>query len=102
MKTLQLTSSVSSPDHGCGSAGPPSEAWCPAALPSVSGTSSSAAAQSAAHPHYLSANQPATGHIHTHTHTCKQTQHFLLFLYDSSMHTIIITFIEVCGNHTLK
>lgn len=65
----KLTSSVFSPDRGCGSVGPPDEAWCPAARQSVSGTSSSAAAQSAANPHYLSANQPAAAQTHTQTHT---------------------------------
>ncbi len=68
---LKLTSSVFSPGHGCGSADPPGEAWCPAALPSFSGTSSSAAAQSAAHPHYLSAGQPAAARKHKHTHKHK-------------------------------
>lgn len=92
-KTKKLTSSVFSPDHGCGSAGPPGEAWCPAALPSFSGTSSSAAAQSAAHPHYLSADQPAAARTQTHANK------HLLFFHDSSMHIIIIT--QVCGSQTL-
>lgn len=72
-RELELTSSVSSPDHGCGSAGPPGGAWCPAAPPSFSGTSSSAAAKSAAHPRYLSADQPSAA--------CKQTH--ALFYYSS-------------------
>lgn len=64
--TLKLTFSVSFPDRGYGSVGPPDEAWCPAAQPSASGTSSSAAARSAADPHYLPANRPAAAHAHKH------------------------------------
>lgn len=79
IEKLLQTSSVFSPDHGCDFAGPPCEAWCPAAPLSVSGTSFSAAAQSAAHPHYLSANQPAAARTHTQTHVNKQTT-FLFFL----------------------
>ncbi len=93
-QTKKLTSSVSSPDHGCGSAGSPGEAWCPAALPSVSGTSSSAAAQSAAHPHYLSADQPAAARVHTQTHA----HTFLLFFYDSLVHIIIIASMPLTGH----
>lgn len=61
----KLTSSVSFPSHGCGSAGPPGEAWCPAARRSSSGTFSSAAAQSAANPHYLFANQRPAACVQT-------------------------------------
>lgn len=81
-QAVELTSSASSPDHGCDFAGPPDEAWCPAARQSVSGTFSSAAAQSAANPHYPSANQPAAAHTHTHTQ----------FFNESATPSITITF----------
>lgn len=74
----ELTSSVSSPDRGCGSAGPPNEAWCLAAQQTASGSSSSAAARSAAYLHYLSANQPAAARINTHKHTHPNGQVFII------------------------
>lgn len=93
----KLTSSVSSPDRGCGFGGPPGVVWYPAALQSVSGTSSSAAAQSAAYPHYLSANQPAAAPIPTHNHMAKNHTDthtfFYHFFHDSSTHIFIIVLI---------
>lgn len=68
-KAGELTSSVSSPDRGFCCAGPQSAVWCPAALQSVSCTSSSAAALSAAYPHYQPAHQPAAESTITHTYT---------------------------------
>lgn len=65
----ELTSSVSSPDRGFCCAAPRGAVWCPAALQSVSCTSSSAAAQSAAYLHYRPARQPAAETAITHTHS---------------------------------
>lgn len=50
------TSSASSPDHGCGSVGPPGEVLCPAVQLSVAGFSSSAVRYFAGIPHYLPAS----------------------------------------------
>lgn len=45
-----LTSSASSPAHGCGSAGSPGAVWCPGAQPLISGIFSSPAVESAGSP----------------------------------------------------